>query len=162
MSNFNKVLSLQKNKSKNLGQNQENLVHYLVKDYSFSNDEAEILIVDAVKANAIKSVIFNGKTSYRIVKTDNVSDATVLFPDTQEETPEDITTEDTIIPDEADVITTTRDTATNTISSGKDVDNVSAPTERKLHDLGDKVEKRLHNIEDQIIGMKPIGKQCKW
>ena len=27
MSNFNKVLSLQKNKSKNLGQNQENLVH---------------------------------------------------------------------------------------------------------------------------------------
>ena len=70
MSNFNKVLSLQKNKSKNLGQNQENLVHYLVKDYSFSNVEAEIVIVDAVKANAIKSVIFNGKTSYRIVKTD--------------------------------------------------------------------------------------------
>ena len=96
-SNFNNViLSLQKIKSKNLGQNQENLVHYLVKDYSFSNDEAEILIVDAVKANAIKSVIFNGKTSYRTVKTDNVSDATVLFPDTQEKTPEDITTEDAV------------------------------------------------------------------
>ena len=43
MSNFNKViLSLQNIKSKNLGQNQENLIHYLVKDYSFSNDEAEI------------------------------------------------------------------------------------------------------------------------
>ena len=83
MSNFNKVLTLQKSKSKNLGQNQENLVHHLVKDYSFSNDEAEILIIDAVKANAIKSVIFSGKTSYRIVKTDNLSDATVLFPDTQ-------------------------------------------------------------------------------
>ena len=118
MSNFNKVvLSLQKIKSKNLGQNQENLVHYLVKDYSFSNDEAEILIVDAVKANAIKSVIFNGKTSYRIVKTDNVSDATVLFPDTKEKTPEDITTEDAISLDETDVITTARDTATNTISN---------------------------------------------
>ena len=64
MSNFNKViLSLQKIKSQNLGQNQENLVHYLVKDYGFSNDEVEILIVDALKANAIKSVIFNGKTS---------------------------------------------------------------------------------------------------
>ena len=85
MSNFNKVvLSLQKIKSKNLGQNQENLVHYLVKDFGFSNDEAEILIVDAVEANAIKSGIFNGKTSCRIVKTDNVSDATVLFLDTQE------------------------------------------------------------------------------
>ena len=64
MEKFNKViLSLQKIKSKNLGQNQENLIHYLVKDNSFSNNEAEILIVDALKANAIKSVIFNGKTS---------------------------------------------------------------------------------------------------
>ena len=51
MSEFNQViLSLQKIKSKNLGQNQENLVNYLVKDYSFSSDEAEILIVEAVKA----------------------------------------------------------------------------------------------------------------
>ena len=100
MSNFNEVvLSLQKIKSKNLGQNQENLIHYLVKDNSFSNNEAEILIVDALKANAIKSVIFNGKTSYRIVKADIVSDVTVLFPDTQEETPEDINPDDTIIPD---------------------------------------------------------------
>ena len=41
-------------------------------------------IVDAVKVNAIKPVIYSGKASYRIVKTDNVSDATVLFPDTQE------------------------------------------------------------------------------
>ena len=154
MSNFSKVLSLQKSKSKNLGQNQEHLVHYLVKDYSFSNDEAEILIVDAAKANAIKSVISNGKTSYRIVKTDNVSDATILFPDTHEETPKSITTEDTIILDETDVIATTRDTATNTISSEKDGGNVSALTERKLNDLSDKVEKTLHNIEDQIIGMQ--------
>ena len=44
MSNFNKaILSLQKIKSKNFGQNQENLVNYLVKDYNFSNDEAEII-----------------------------------------------------------------------------------------------------------------------
>ena len=154
MSNFSKVLSLQKSKSKNLGQNQEHLVHYLVKDYSFSNDEAEILIVDAARANAIKSVISNGKTSYRIVKTDNVSDATILFPDTHEETPKSITTEDTIILDETDVIATTRDTATNTISSEKDGGNVSALTERKLNDLSDEVEKTLHNIEDQIIGMQ--------
>ena len=43
MSNFNKViLSLQKTKSENLGQNQENLVNYLVKDHRFSKDEAEI------------------------------------------------------------------------------------------------------------------------
>ena len=80
MSNLNKViLSLQKIKSKNHGQNQENLVHYLLKYYSFSNNEEEILIIDAVKANAIKSIIFNGKASYRIVKTDNVSDVRYYF-----------------------------------------------------------------------------------
>ena len=154
MSNFNKVISLQKIKSKNLGPNQENLVHYLVKDYSFSNDEADILIVDVVKVNAIKSVIFNGKTSYRIVKTNNASDATVLFSDNQGKTPEDITTEDAIILDETDAITTTRDTATNTISIEQEVDGVSALIERKFIDLSDKVEKRLQNIEDHIIGMQ--------
>ena len=137
MSNFNKVvLSLQKIKSKNFGLNQKNLVHYLVKDYGFSNDEAEI--VDAVKANAIKSVIFNGKTSYRIVKTDNVSDVTV-FPNTQVKTPDDITTEDAIILDETDAITTTRDTATNTISNEQEVDDVSALIERAFNDLIDDV-----------------------
>ena len=154
MSNFNKVISLQKIKSKNLRPNQENLVHYLVKDYSFSNDEADILIVNVVKVNAIKSVIFNGKTSYRIVKTNNVSDATVLFSDNQGKTPEDITTEDAIILDETDAITTTRDTATNTISIEQEVDGVSAFIERKFNDLSDKVEKRLQNIEDHIIGMQ--------
>ena len=150
MSKFNKViLSLQKIKSKNLGQNQENLVHYLVKGYSFSDDEAEILTEDVVKANAIKSVIFSGKTSYRITKTDHVSDATVLFLDTQEETPEDITTEGTIILDETEqgikiyhnklsqLITTTRDTTTNNISNDQEVDDASALIVRKFNDLSD-------------------------
>ena len=126
----------------------------MVKDHSFSNDEADILIVDAVKANAIKSVIFKGKTSYRIVKTYNVSDATVLFPDTQEETPEGITTEDTIILDETEVSISTSDTVTNTIPNEQEADDISTLIERNFNDLCDKVKKRLHNIEDQIIGME--------
>ena len=53
ISNFNKViLSLQKIKNKNLGQNWENLVNFLVKDYNFSNDEAEVLIIDAVNSRS--------------------------------------------------------------------------------------------------------------
>ena len=96
----------------------------MVKDYSFSNDKADILLLHAVKANAIKSVTFNGKTSYRIVKTDNVSDATVLFPDIQEETPEDITAEDTIILDETEVSISTRDTATHTIPNEQELNDV--------------------------------------
>ena len=157
MSNFNKViLPLQKIKSKNLGQNKKTLVNYLVKDYSFSNDEAEILIVDAVKANTIKSVLFNGKTSHRIVKTNNVSNATILFSDTEEETPEDITTEDTITLDKTEFITSTRDTAANTKPNEQKVDDVYTHWE-KVNDLSDKVEERLHNIEDQ----KQFGKQFK-
>ena len=71
MSNLNEVtLPLQKIKSKNLGQNQVNLVNYLVKEYSFTNDEVETLIDQAVQTNVIRSVSFNGKTSYRIVKSD--------------------------------------------------------------------------------------------
>ena len=161
MSNLNKViLSLQKIKSKNHGQNQENLVHYLLKYYSFSNNEEEILIIDAVKANAIKSVIFNGKASYRIVKTDNVSDVRYYFltskkkKKTKKKTPEDITPEDAIILDETDTITTTRDTTTNTISNEQEVDDVSALIERKFNDLSGKVQKTLQNTEDQIIGMQ--------
>ena len=155
MSNFNKIiLSLQRIKGKNIGQNKENLVNYLVKCYRFLNDEAGILIVDAVKANAIKSVIFNVKTSYRIVKTDNDSDATVLFPDIQEETPEYITIKNTIIFDETEASSSTRDTATNAISNKQEVDDVSSLIGRNFNDLSDKVEKRLHNIEDQINGMK--------
>ena len=88
------------------------------------------------------------------MKIDNVSDATVLFPDTQVEAPEDITTEDTIILDGSDVITATRDTTTNTLSNEQEVDNVSALIEWKFNDLNDKVEKRLHNIEDEINGIQ--------
>ena len=88
------------------------------------------------------------------MKTDNVSDATVLFPGTQEETPEDITTKNTNISDETEVITTTSGTATNTISNEQEVDDVLALIGRKFNDLSDKVEKRLHNIQDQIIGIQ--------
>ena len=70
----------------------------------------------------------------------NISDATVLFSDNQGKTPEDITTEDAIILDETDAITTARDTATNTISIEQEVDGVSALIERKFNDLSDNLK----------------------
>ena len=61
MSNLNKItLSLQKIKSKNLGQNQVNLVNYLIKDYSYTNEEAETLKDQAVQTNFIRSVCLTG------------------------------------------------------------------------------------------------------
>ena len=59
----------------------------------------------------------------------------------KKKTPENITIEDAIILDETDAITTTRDTATNTISNKQEVDDVSALTERKFNDPREK-EKR--------------------
>ena len=52
-----------------------------------------------------------------------------------------ITTEDAVIHDETDVTVTTRDTATNTISNGQEVDDISALIGRKLNDLSDKTKK---------------------
>ena len=57
------------------------------------------------------------------MEANNVSDATLLFPDTQEETLEDITAEDTIILVETEVSILTRDTATNTIPNEQEVDD---------------------------------------
>ena len=68
--------------------------------------------------------------------------------------PEEITIEDTIILEETDVSTSTRDNATNTIPTEQEVDDVPTLTERKCNYLSNKVEKWLHNIEDQIIGMQ--------
>ena len=90
MADLNKVfLCLQKIKSKNLGQNQDNLKSFLVKDYEYGPELAENVIDEAVQANIVKLLIFNGKISYRIVKTDSVHDATISVPDTQVDNSED-------------------------------------------------------------------------
>ena len=85
MSNLNKVvLCLQKIKSKNLGQNPDNLKHFLLKDFNCDCEDAIKLTDEALVANVIKSVIFNGKIAYRIVRADSVGDDAVLVPETQE------------------------------------------------------------------------------
>ena len=78
------VLCLEKIKSKNLGQNPDNLKHFLLKDFNCDCEDAIKLIDEALAANIIKSVIFNGKMAYRIVRADSVGDDTVLVPETQE------------------------------------------------------------------------------
>ena len=65
MLDLNKVvLYLEKIKCKNLGQNTDNLKHFLLKDFNCGCEDAIKLIDEALAANVIKSVIFNGKVSY--------------------------------------------------------------------------------------------------
>ena len=67
-----------------MGQNPDNVLHFLMKDYDYQNEDAKNLIEEALVANAIKSVIFNGKVAYRIVRTDSAADDTLFVPDNQE------------------------------------------------------------------------------
>ena len=58
----------------------ENLTNYLVKDYAYDEVNATELIERAVEDEAVKTVQFNGKDSYRNIAKD---DTTILAPDTQ-------------------------------------------------------------------------------
>ena len=58
--------------------------HFLWKDFNCDCEDAIKLIDEVLAANVIKSVIFNGKMSYRIVKADPVGEETVLVPETHE------------------------------------------------------------------------------
>ena len=51
MSNLNKVLCLQKSKTKNLGQNPDNLRHFLMKDFNYDCEEAMKIIDESIIAN---------------------------------------------------------------------------------------------------------------
>ena len=56
MADIYKVVEcLEKIKRKNMGQNPDNVLHFLMKDYHSQNENAENLIEEALVANAIKS-----------------------------------------------------------------------------------------------------------
>ena len=116
MSNLNKVtLSLQKTKIlKNLRENQENLVNYLVKDYRFT---------------IIRSALFNAKT-FRL-KSDLVGDATILVPNPQVDTEEVDISANTIIHNETIDSLSTRETARNTIAEVPEVDDITTFIKRE-------------------------------
>ena len=100
------------------------------------------MIDQAFQKNAIRSVLFNRITSYRIVKLDSFDDATILLRNTQVGT------------DEYDIIAITRihnetadkrETATNTITEDKhEVDDITTFIERKINDLSQIMGKRFH------------------
>ena len=158
MSNLNKVtLNFQKIKSKNREQNQENLVNYLVKDYHFTNDEAEILIDQAVQMNIIRLMLFNGKISHKILKADSVGYATILAPDTQVDKEKDDITANNIIYNETTGSLSTRQILTNTTVDKHEVDDITNFIERKFNYLSEIMEKMLHKLEDQIIRLQNLN-----
>ena len=53
------VSFLKKIKTKNLGQNKDNLINYLSKDYGYSKESANKFIEKVVKENMVRIVLFN-------------------------------------------------------------------------------------------------------
>ena len=154
MFNLNKVVSsLQKIKSKNLGQNQKNVVNDLVKYFSFTNNEVEILIDHAVPMNVNRWVLFNGETSHRIVKSYSPGKTKVLLVDTQLNTEEDAITRNTVILIEIADTVSTREAGIITTADMHETDYLSKVIKSISNYLNETIEKCLHSLEDQINGL---------
>ena len=74
------VSCLKKIKTKNPGENKDNLINYLSKDYGYSKESANKVIENAVEENMVRIVLFNGRNSYRIVEN---GENTIILPETQ-------------------------------------------------------------------------------
>ena len=96
---------------------------------------------EAVQANIVKSIIFNGKISYRIVESDD--DATISVPDAQVDNLEDerIDANTVFLKENAANILEKRDK------------NASVLIDNKFSSHKEFIEKRFHILEDQVIGM---------
>ena len=105
------------------------------------------MIEVAICANVLKSVIFSGKVSYRIVRTDSVTHDTVLAPDTQEITMKDNHKEN------SNTAVVIEDTQVSSEQQQRNSDYDIATFIEKFRSSLDLTEKRFLKIEDRLIGL---------
>ena len=55
-----------------------------MRDFVYESDDVKDLIEEAIVANVIKSVIFNGKVTWGTLRVDSVVDYMIFIPETQE------------------------------------------------------------------------------
>ena len=147
---FNVVSCLKKIKTKNLGQNKDNLINYLSKDYGYSKESANKVIEKAVKGNVVRIVLFNGNNSYRIVEN---GENTMIVPETQlndtqlndADTREDISEERNALTIEETIVGTPAHMLN---------DEIISTLEKKFEAFSESIESGLFNIEAQIIGAR--------
>ena len=141
------VSCLKKIKTKNLGQNKDNLINYLSKDYGYNKESANKVIEKAVKENVVRIVLLNGKNSYRIVEN---GENTMIVPETQlsgTQLNDADTTE--AISEEKLVEKTVVGTPAHMLN-----DEIISTLEKKFEAFSESIESRLLNIEEQIIGAR--------
>ena len=86
-----------------------------MKHYSLTNDEAEILVEQVFQRNAIRSVLFNRKASYRTVNSDSFDYATK----------EDDITANNIIHNETGDNLSRRETTTNFTTNKHEINDMT-------------------------------------
>ena len=151
MSDLNKVvLCHEKIKSKNLGQNPDNLKHFLLKDFNCDCEDAIKLIDETLAANVIKSVIVNGKVSYRIVRADPVRTDTVLLSETQEIDGKNEHLSTVFLKES---LTSQLECSTLPEHQKRDDDNILTIIEDKLRSYFQSTEKRFMKIENHLTGI---------
>ena len=157
MSDLNKVvLCLEKIKSKNLGQNPDNLKHFLLRDFNCDCEDAIKLIDEALIANVVKSAIFNSKVSHIIARADPVGDDTVLLPETLEidrnnEHVSSVFLEESLI--------SQLESSTLPEHQKTDDDNISTIIENKFLSYFESIEKRFMKIENHLTESVALNQQ---
>ena len=140
------VSCLKKIKTKNLGQNKDNLINYLSKDYGYNKESANKVIEKAVKENVVRIVLFNEKNFYRIVEN---GENTMIVPETQ--------LNDTQLNDadatEARNALAIEETVVGTPAHMLN-DEIISTLEKKFEAFSESIESGLFNIEAQIIGAR--------
>ena len=136
---------MEKLKSKNLGQNPNNLKHFLMKDLNYDCAKATKLIDEPIVANITKSVIFSSKVAFRIIRANSNADDTIIVPETQEGN--SYVVQNDIIEDknccrETDVIEDSQNPPNDQQISNTIIENFRSKLEA--------VEKRFMKIEDHI------------
>ena len=150
MADLNKVVAcLEKIKGKNMGQNEDNLLHFLMKDYVIQNEDAKKLIEEALLAKIIKSVIFNGKVAYRIVRADPVNDSLFVQETQESECNNEDDNSNTQIVEDTLVVS---DHQGNTGLVSEQNDNIATVLENFRSSL-EAIENRFLKIEDHLIGL---------
>ena len=115
----------------------------LMKDFDFECEDGKNFIEEAIVANVIKSVIFNGKVVYRIVRTDSVGDNAIFIPETQEI---DCHDEETI------ATVTIENTQISLEHQRSSNDNISGILEKFCTSV-ESIDKRFLKIKDHLIGL---------
>ena len=103
-----------------------------------------------LSANVIKSVIFNGKVLYRIVRADPVGNDTVLVPETQEI---DGNNEHVSTDSLEESLTSQFGSSTLPEHQKRDDDNILTIIEDKLRSFFESIEKHFIKIENHLSGI---------